>query len=108
MSLFEDPEEDSGADTEDRRQVAAYEAMTAQAAYPVLLSELREAGMEALYREIELPLVATLYDMEQVGMAVNPSFFREYSHQLNEGITRLEQEIYRLAGEEFNINSLKS
>ena len=107
MSLFEEPEEDTGADTEARRQVSAYEAMTAQAAYPVLISELRSTGMEALYREIELPLVSTLYDMEQVGMAVNLAFFSEYSKQLNEGIVRLEQEIYRLAGEEFNINSPK-
>ncbi len=107
MSLFDEPEEDTGADIEARRQVAAYEAMTAQAAYPVLLAELRETGMEELYRTVELPLVSTLYDMEQVGMAVNLSFFSEYSKQLNEGITRLEQEIYRLAGEEFNINSPK-
>jgi len=107
MSLFEEPEEDAGADIEVRRQVAAYEAMTAQASYPVLIGELRTAGMEDLYRTVELPLVSTLYDMEQVGMAVNSSFFSEYSKQLTEGITRLEQEIYRLAGEEFNINSPK-
>ena len=107
MSLFEEPEEDTGADTELHRQVAAYEAMTAQAAYPVLLSELRVNGMEELYKTIELPLVAVLYDMEQAGMEVDLSFFSEYSKQLNEGITRLEQEIYRLAGEEFNINSPK-
>ncbi|MBQ8799898.1 MAG: DNA polymerase I [Lachnospiraceae bacterium] len=107
MSLFEEPEEDTGADTELRRQVAAYEAMTAQVAYPVLLSELRENGMEELYKTIELPLVAVLYDMEQAGMEVDLSFFSEYSKQLNEGITRLEQEIYRLAGEAFNINSPK-
>ncbi len=107
MSLFDEPEEDTGADIEARRQVAAYEAMTAQAAYPVLLEALRKTGMEELYRTVELPLVSTLYDMEQVGMAVNLSFFSEYSKQLTEGITRLEQEIYRLAGEEFNINSPK-
>lgn len=107
MSLFEEPEADTGADAEARRQVAAYEAKTAQAAYPVLLAELRETGMEELYRTVELPLVSTLYDMEQVGMAVDLSFFSEYSKQLNEGIIRLEQEIYRLAGEEFNINSPK-
>ncbi|MBP3616928.1 MAG: DNA polymerase I [Lachnospiraceae bacterium] len=107
MSLFEEPEEDTGASVEARRQVAAYEAMTAQTAYPVLLDELRKNGMEELYRTVELPLVSVLYDMEQVGMAVNRSFFSEYSKQLTEGITRLEQEIYRLAGEEFNINSPK-
>ncbi len=107
MSLFEEPEEDTVVSVEARRQVAAYEAMTAQAAYPALLTELRNTGMEELYRTVELPLVSTLYDMEQVGMAVNLSFFSEYSKQLTEGITRLEQEIYRLAGEEFNINSPK-
>ena len=107
MSLFEEPEEDTGADAETCRQVAAYEAMTAQASYPVLLAELKRDGMEALYKEIELPLVSALYDMEQVGMAVDLSFFGEYSGQLKEGINRLEQEIYRLAGEEFNINSPK-
>ena len=107
MSLFEEPGEDTGAETEARRQVAAYEAMTAQAAYPELLSLLRETGMEELYHTVELPLVSTLYDMEQTGMAVNLSFFGEYSKQLKEGIDRLEQEIYRLAGEEFNINSPK-
>lgn len=106
MSLFEEPE-DTEADQMVRRQVAAYEAMTAQAAYPVLLSELRACGMEELYRTVELPLVSVLYDMEQAGMEVNRSFFADYSKQLNEGIVRLEQEIYRLAGEEFNINSPK-
>ncbi len=107
MSLFDEPEADTEADSMVRRQVAAYEAMTAQAAYPVLLAELRACGMEELYRTIELPLVSVLYDMEQVGMEVNRAFFGEYSKQLNEGIIRLEQEIYRLAGEEFNINSPK-
>jgi len=107
ISLFEEPEADSEADSAARRQVAVYEAMTAQTAYPVLLSELRESGMEELYKNVELPLTSVLYDMEQAGMAVNLSFFSEYSKQLNEGITRLEQEIYRLAGEEFNINSPK-
>ena len=107
LSLFGEPEEDTGADIETRRQVAAYEAMTAQAAYPVLFDELRKNGMEELYRTVELPLVSVLYDMEQMGMAVDLSFFSEYSKQLTEGITRLEQEIYRLAGEEFNINSPK-
>lgn len=107
LSLFDEQEADTGASAEVFRQVAAYEAMTAQAAYPVLLTELRNTGMEELYHTVELPLVSTLYDMEQVGMAVNLSFFHEYSGQLNEGILRLEQEIYRLAGEEFNINSPK-
>ncbi|MDD5901521.1 MAG: DNA polymerase I [Lachnospiraceae bacterium] len=107
MSLFEETDATEGADTEARRQVAAYEAITAQLAYPVLLAELKASGMEELYRTMELPLVSVLYEMEQAGMAVNRSFFGEYSKLLSEDIRRLEQEIYRLAGEEFNINSPK-
>ncbi len=106
LSLFEESEEaETGKKT--RVQIAAYKAMTAQAAYPVLLDLLKETGMEELYRTVELPLVRVLYEMEQVGMVVNPAFLTEYAKQLGEGIKGLEQEIYKMAGEEFNINSPK-
>ena len=107
LSLFEEPEAESDASKKARRQAAVYEAMVAQAAYPVMLGLLAESGMEALYRTVELPLVRVLYEMEQVGMVVNPAFLTEYSKHLGESIRGLEQEIYKMAGEEFNINSPK-
>lgn len=106
LSLFETPEEEKTA-KKAQRKAACYTAMTAQAAYPVLLAQLKENGMEELYRRIELPLVQVLYEMEQTGMVVNPAFLTEYSGQLGESISNLEKEIYKLAGEEFNINSPK-
>lgn len=107
MSLFEEPAQNTDAAEQARVREAVYEAMSAQAAYPVLIGALKEAGMEELYRTVELPLVSVLYEMEQIGMSVNPSFLVEYAGLLNEDIKRLEQEIYRMAGEEFNINSPK-
>lgn len=107
LSLFGEPGADETALCQAHRQKAAYEALCAQLAYPVLIEELKQTGMEELYRTIELPLVPVLYRMEQTGMAVNPSFLVEYSGLLSEGIARLEQEIYELAGEPFNINSPK-
>lgn len=107
MSLFGETEQEAEAAGKAYRQRAVYEAMCAQAAYPVLLTALQEAGMEELYRTIELPLIPVLYEMEQTGMEVNPSFLAEYAGLLNEDIKRLEQEIYKMAGEEFNINSPK-
>lgn len=105
LSLFEEPE--GAAAKKARRQAAVYTAMTAQAAYPVLLAQLKENGMEELYRAVELPLVRVLYEMEQVGMVVSPVFLTEYSKQLGESISGLEKEVYQLAGETFNINSPK-
>lgn len=107
LSLFDAPEKEDASVKGARRQAAVYEAMTAKVAYPKLLSCLRETGMEELYQSIELPLVRVLYEMEQTGMEVNPAFLAEYSVLLGEGIRRLEQEIYHMVGEEFNLNSPK-
>lgn len=86
---------------------ACYEAYTAFAAAPVLAEKLEEEGMDRLFREIEMPLVFTLYEMEQAGVKVEGEALKVYGDQLGARIGELEQEIYELAGEEFNINSPK-
>lgn len=86
---------------------ACYEAYTAFAAAPVLAEKLKEEGMDRLFREIEMPLVFTLYEMEQAGVKVEGEALKVYGDQLGARIGELEQEIYELAGEEFNINSPK-
>ncbi len=84
-----------------------YEAYTARAASGILLERLKETGMDRLFREIEMPLVFTLYDMERNGVKVNSAALKEYGDQLAVHIQTLEQEIYDAAGEEFNVNSPK-
>ena len=86
---------------------ACYEAYTAYAAAPVLEKKLKEAEMDRLFTEIEMPLVFTLYDMEQAGVKVEADALKAYGDQLGTRIVELESEIYELAGEEFNINSPK-
>ena len=86
---------------------ACYEAYTAFASVPVLEKKLEEAGMDRLFREIEMPLVFTLYHMEQAGVKVEGDALKAYGDQLGGRIVELEKEIYELAGEEFNINSPK-
>lgn len=108
MSLFEEENEnDAEKEKSGACKVAYYEAMTAQAAAEKLLSLLSEEGAAELYRTIELPLVFTLFEMEQVGMVADPAYLSEYSKLLNEGIEELTGKIYQIAGEEFNINSPK-
>ena len=63
--------------------------------------------METLYREIELPLVFVLDDMEKIGVRADGEALKAYGQELVGQIEKLEQSIYEKAGEAFNINSPK-
>lgn len=95
-------EEKSGQDIK-----VCYEAYTAYKASEILLSRLKETQMDRLFYEIEMPLVFTLYDMEENGVRTEGAALKIYSEQLGERIAELEKEIYSEAGETFNINSPK-
>ncbi len=68
---------------------------------------LREVGLLGLYEDIERPLVAVLSAMERHGIRVDPARLGEFSRELDVQLTGMTREIYRLAGEEFNIGSPK-
>jgi DNA polymerase-1 len=83
-----------------------YAALPLMAA-PVLKELLEKEEMWTLYREVELPLSFSLYRMETTGIRVERDALKEYGDHLVGRISELEQEIYRMAGEEFNILSPK-
>jgi len=64
-------------------------------------------GLTKLYREMELPLTEVLARMEKRGVFVDRAQLEKKSAQMSERIAALEQNIYELAGETFNINSPK-
>lgn len=86
---------------------ACYGAYTALFAGQIMMNKLKEDGMAMLYREVELPLVYSLYRMEKAGILVKGEALKEYGARLVSGIETLEKEIYDLTGETFNINSPK-
>lgn len=86
---------------------ACYEAYISWKSYPVLMESLKEQGMDTLFREIEMPLVFVLSDMERQGISIDADALKEYGEKLSVSITELEQKIYDEAGEQFNINSPK-
>ncbi|MBQ9546827.1 MAG: DNA polymerase I [Bacteroidales bacterium] len=75
--------------------------------YPRLSSQLGNADLSRLYYEVELPLVDVLISMEQEGVRIDVSALREYSQNLTAQRDAIEQEVYSMAGERFNINSPK-
>ena len=89
------------------KKKSCYEAYTAWASCPILTGKLQETGMDRLFREVEMPLVFTLREMERAGVKIEAAALKAYGEQLGGRIVELEQEIYQLAGEEFNINSPK-
>ena len=73
----------------------------------LLEPKLKEAGVWQLFTEVEMPLVRVLAAMEMNGVRLDTASLRETSQILTQRMTDIEQEIYRLAGEEFNIASPK-
>jgi DNA polymerase-1 len=68
---------------------------------------IKNEGLEVLSAEIEMPLILVLADMERTGVILNEEELKAITSGLREDIIALEQEIYKLAGTEFNISSPK-
>jgi DNA polymerase-1 len=66
---------------------------------------LGEYHLNGLFRDVETPLIPVLADMEQAGIAIDIEFFEATSRKLARDLQLIEEEIYKEAGEEFNINS---
>ncbi|HEX6631496.1 MAG TPA: DNA polymerase I, partial [Gemmatimonadaceae bacterium] len=67
--------------------------------------QLAEQETMPLFRDIEMPLVPVLADMEWAGVSIDVAWFRSLKARFQAERERVEQEIYAAAGEEFNINS---
>ena len=92
---------------EEAYRLLARNAVVTRMGREALLTALTESGMKPLFEEIEQPLAFVLHEMEAAGIQINKEELAAYGKRLQEGITALEAEIYRMAGEEFNINSPK-
>jgi len=95
------------AESEDFLNYACYCVFVIWKAAGIIEERLEKTGMDKLFREMEMPLSLVLYDMEKEGVLVRPEELRAYGEKLAEKIRELEESVYSLAGEHFNINSPK-
>ena len=84
-----------------------WEAYALACLQPVLADKLAELKLEKLYADIELPLVEVLAAMEQNGIYINREELDKKGAELDARLKTLQEDIYVLAGMEFNINSPK-
>ena len=75
------------------------------ALYEILPGKLEELNLTALLHEMELPLCRVLAEMELAGFRIDECALAQFGIDLHERIVKLEQSIYGMAGEKFNINS---
>ena len=73
----------------------------------VMEERLAENGQTSLFYDMEMPLIYVLADMEKYGIKVDKAALLAYQKRLGESLDGMEEEIYALAGEKFNINSPK-
>lgn len=71
----------------------------------IMTKKLEETESLSLFTEIEMPLVPILGSMQYEGMYVDKEALKDFGEELKQQISTLTDEIYELAGEEFNINS---
>ncbi|MFA0731441.1 MAG: hypothetical protein LKKZDAJK_001646 [Candidatus Fervidibacter sp.] len=84
---------------------ACEEALTVAELTPLLVNEVREAGMWELWERIEMPLIFVLADMERHGVLVDVGYLRQLGEEMQRMAKQLEEQIYRLAGVRFNLRS---
>ena len=86
------------------RYAAADVTITARL-YDHFLPMLSERGAEHLFWEVEMPLVPVIMSMERRGVLIDIEFLKDLSRRLTTQLRELEEEIYRLVGYRFNVNS---
>ncbi len=92
---------------EERTSFAARQAEIFFRAKKVMDEKLKENEQESLFYDMEMPLIYVLADMEKYGIKVDKKALLAYQKLLDESLGGMTEEIYALAGEEFNINSPK-
>lgn len=94
----------------DLEELSTYFATILNVVYSVstmMEKTVKEMDMEYLFYDVEMPLVEVLGSMEYEGMKVDRNQLNELGEKFKGIITKLEEEIFELAGEKFNINSPK-
>ncbi|MBR5793388.1 MAG: DNA polymerase I, partial [Anaerotignum sp.] len=91
----------------ERTSFAARQAEIFFRSRKVMDEKLKENEQDSLFYDMEMPLIYVLADMEKYGIKVDKDALLAYQRLLDEQISGMTEEIYALAGEEFNINSPK-
>ena len=69
--------------------------------------DIEKENMSYVYKEIELPIVSIIKQMEENGILIDVNYLKKISKEYHQELSIIEKNIYKIAGQEFNINSPK-
>ncbi len=84
---------------------AVHDAEVVLRLQPLLLDDLQRDGLEKIFRQVEMPLVPVLAQMERNGILLDVDFLAGLSQQLEAQLHTLAERIYKTVGQSFNLNS---
>ncbi|WP_165075701.1 DNA polymerase I [Paludisphaera rhizosphaerae] len=87
-------------------EYAAEDADATWRIFEILAPRVHEEGLWDLYADLERPLISILARMEEIGVKVDVAQLRQLSTEFASRLAEMEEEIHRLAGRPFNINSV--
>ncbi|UCG35685.1 MAG: DNA polymerase I [Candidatus Omnitrophota bacterium] len=73
--------------------------------YEILLKKIKEEGLQKLFSDVEMPLIAVLWEMENFGIRIDIKMMKKLLQQVEKRLEQLKKEIYQIAKKEFNLNS---
>lgn len=73
----------------------------------LLMSKIKDQNLTRVYEEIELPLIPIIENMEKVGIEVDLKYLKNLSEKYHAKLSKIEKEIWKLCGREFNVASPK-
>ncbi|MDH3353756.1 MAG: DNA polymerase I [Chromatiales bacterium] len=86
---------------------AAEDAEVTLALHETLLPQLEERGLLKLYRELEMPLLSILSNIERTGVLIDSAMLQQQSHEIAQKLVEIEKSAFEEAGESFNLSSPK-
>ncbi len=107
IGIKKDPTLIFEADVNELSNYSAEDADVTYQLYKVLEKEINETNLNKVGYDIEFPLVEVLEDMERTGVKIDVEALKQFSQDLQTRLDISTSEIYKTAGEEFNINSTK-
>ena len=105
LSLFDDiKKDDEFLNSNELKNLTIY-LKGIYTSYDIVINKLKHLDMDKLFSKIEMPLVETLASIENAGMYIDVDKLNEFDKEITKSLSSLENTIYEMAGETFNINS---
>ena len=104
------PEKEKDFSKVDLEKLAIYSCEDADCTFKlknVLEERLEKNNLEKIFNKMEVPLIKILAEMERNGILLDLNFLKELSKKINKEIESIKEQIWHLAGSNFNINSTK-